>query len=97
MSTIIPGRTLAIKGSKKVEAVVQSISSLTHSYTIMAGVTMDFKLLPLYILFKEHTKDGDWPPTLKENIIANMVFFNKIMGFGHFSHGIFMRTLENRI
>lgn len=64
-----------MKGSKKVETVVQSISSLTHSYTIMAGITMEFKLLPLYILFKEHTKNGDWPPTLKEQIIRNMVIF----------------------
>lgn len=69
----ILGRTLAIKGLKHVEAVIQSSSSLTHSYTVMVGITLNCTLLPFYICFQESTKDGNWPPTLKDRIVANMV------------------------
>lgn len=48
------GRTLAQKGVKKVEVIAQSLSALTHSYTIMPVMSAAGKLLsPLFILLKE--------------------------------------------
>ena len=36
------GRSLACEGQKKIECVVQSVSSTTHSYTIQPTVTLIF-------------------------------------------------------
>ncbi|XP_034195342.2 uncharacterized protein LOC117611505 [Osmia lignaria lignaria] len=48
------GRTLAYRGSKKVESVVQSVSSTTQSYTIQPTISAAGKLLsPLLIVLKE--------------------------------------------
>ena len=48
------GRTLSVEGEKKVECVVQSISSTTHSYTIQPLISADGKLLsPLFLVLKE--------------------------------------------
>ena len=48
------GRSLACKGQKKVEYVVQSVSSATHSYTLQLTVTANGRLLsPLFIVLKE--------------------------------------------
>ena len=48
------GRTLAIEGTRKVECVVQSISSTTHSYTIQPMISANRKLLfSLHLVLKE--------------------------------------------
>ncbi|XP_076544512.1 LOW QUALITY PROTEIN: uncharacterized protein LOC143305331 [Osmia lignaria lignaria] len=61
------GRTLAAKGSKTIEVVVQSISSTTHSYTIQPTVSANGKLLsPLYIVLKESS--GQFGPRVKESL-----------------------------
>jgi len=53
------GRTLDVKGVKKVEIIAQSKSALTHSYTIMPTVTASGKLLePLYMVLREDS--GEW-------------------------------------
>ena len=50
------GRTLAKLGVKTVEATIQSVSSTTHSYTIMPIISASGRLLsPLYIVLKEST------------------------------------------
>ena len=50
------GRTLAKLGLKTVEATIQSVSSTTHSYTIMPIISASGRLLsPLYIVLKEST------------------------------------------
>ncbi|EZA50281.1 hypothetical protein X777_11292 [Ooceraea biroi] len=50
------GRTLTNMGAKRVEATIQSLSSMTHSYTIMPIISADGNLLsPLYIVLKEST------------------------------------------
>jgi len=51
------GRTLAKSGTKTVEAMVQSVSSTTHSYTIILIISASGSLLsPLYIVLKESTE-----------------------------------------
>ncbi|EFN77720.1 hypothetical protein EAI_08664, partial [Harpegnathos saltator] len=61
------GRILARKGTKKVQTVVQSLSSTTHSYTIQPTITADGRLLsPLSIVLKE--VGGIFGPRVQENI-----------------------------
>lgn len=61
------GRTLAKSGVKIIEATVQSISSTTHSYTIMPLISASGKLLsPLYIVLKEAT--GTFGPMVQETL-----------------------------
>lgn len=51
------GRTLAKSEVKTVEATVQSVSSTTHSYTIMPIISASGCFLsPLYIVLKESTE-----------------------------------------
>ncbi|XP_011684673.1 PREDICTED: uncharacterized protein LOC105448012 [Wasmannia auropunctata] len=60
------GRTLANIGLKKVEALVQSIST-THGYSIMPIISADGRLLsPLYIVLKEST--GTFGPRVLETL-----------------------------
>ena len=68
------GRTLAHKGVKKVETVVQSISATTHSYTIQPTISADGRLLsPLFIVLKETT--GTFGPRVQENMFkASNIF-----------------------
>lgn len=68
------GRSLAIKGTKKVESVVQSISATTHSYTIQPTVSADGRLLsPLFIVLKE--VGGTFGPRVQETIFrASNIF-----------------------
>jgi hypothetical protein len=48
------GRTLAERGSKSVEAVVQSITATTHSYTIQPTLSAAGELMsPLFVCLKE--------------------------------------------
>jgi len=61
------GRSLSYQGVKKVERVVQSIPSTTHSYTIQPIISCNGKLLsPLFIVLKE--VDGSFGPRVKETL-----------------------------
>ena len=61
------GRTLARKGSKKVESVVQSAT--THSYTIQPTISADGRLLsPLFIVLKEDS--GTFGPRVQETMFT---------------------------
>ena len=47
-------RTLSFMGEKHIESVAQSISALTHTYTIMPTISMDGHLFPkLFIVLQE--------------------------------------------
>uniref|UniRef100_A0A914Q3J2 HTH CENPB-type domain-containing protein n=1 Tax=Panagrolaimus davidi TaxID=227884 RepID=A0A914Q3J2_9BILA len=51
---MISGRTLAIKGEKKIKAVVKRVNATTHSYTVQVCVSADGKLiLPAMVVFCE--------------------------------------------
>ena len=61
------GQSLACEGQKKVECVVQSVSSTTHSYTIQLTVTANGRLLlPLFIVLKE--KGGKFGSTVEKTL-----------------------------
>lgn len=61
------GRSLSDQGVKKVERVVQSVSSTTHSYTIQPTISCDGKLLsPLFIVLQEPS--GTFGPRVQENL-----------------------------
>jgi len=61
------GRTLAKSGVKTVEAIIQSVPSMTHSYTIMPIISASGRLLsPLYIVLKEST--GTFGPRVQETL-----------------------------
>lgn len=61
------GRTLATAGTKKVECVVKSLSSTTHSYTIQPVISADGKLLPkVFIILKEQS--GGFGPIVERNL-----------------------------
>lgn len=48
------GCTLETKGVKRVEAICQSLSSITHSYTIQPTISVDGQLLsPLYVVLQQ--------------------------------------------
>ncbi|XP_046611010.1 uncharacterized protein LOC124300723 [Neodiprion virginianus] len=50
------GRTLAVKGEKQVQCLVQSVYSTSHSYTIQPTISADGKLLsPRFLVLKEPT------------------------------------------
>lgn len=54
------GRSLAVKGTKEVEAVAQSLAAITHSYTIMPCISAAGELKsPLFICMQE--KGGSFP------------------------------------
>ncbi|EFN84585.1 hypothetical protein EAI_12489, partial [Harpegnathos saltator] len=62
------GRSLSNQGEKKVERVVQSISSTTHSYTIQPIISCNGNLLsPLFIVLKEASV-GKFGPRVEENL-----------------------------
>lgn len=53
---------------KKVERVVQSVSSITHSYTIQLTISCNGRLLsPLSIVLQEPS--GTFEPRMKENLL----------------------------
>lgn len=63
------GRTLTEKGKETVECVVQSVSSTTHSYTIVPTISAEGKLLsPLFIVLKEN-KD-EFGPIVRQNLFT---------------------------
>ena len=64
------GRTLAYRGVKSVSSVVQSVSSTTHSYTIMPTISADGDLLsPLLIVLKEN--NGVFGTRVKDNLFSH--------------------------
>jgi len=68
------GRSLAIQGTKKVECTAQSISAITHSYTIQPTISGDGRLLsPHFIVLKEPT--GSFGPRVKETIFKENNIF----------------------
>lgn len=61
------GRTLAVEGTKKVETVVQSLSAMTHSYTILPVISAAGKLTsPLLLVLKESS--GTFGPQVKNTL-----------------------------
>ena len=61
------GRTLAVQGTKKVECVVQSVFSTTHSYTIQPTITADGRLLsPLFMVLQE--ANGEFGPIIQKTL-----------------------------
>uniref|UniRef100_A0AC34FX85 HTH CENPB-type domain-containing protein n=1 Tax=Panagrolaimus sp. ES5 TaxID=591445 RepID=A0AC34FX85_9BILA len=51
---MISGRTLAIKGEKKIKAVVKRVNATTHSYTVQVLISAAGKLvLPVMVVFCE--------------------------------------------
>lgn len=62
------GRTLHHVGVKTVQANVQSLSSLTHSYTIMPIISASGQLIsPLYVVLKEPS--GTFGPRVQETLL----------------------------
>lgn len=61
------GRTLAVEGESKVECLVQSVSSTTHSYTIQPLISAEGKLFsPLFLVLKE--KSGQFGPIVEKTL-----------------------------
>ncbi|EZA55677.1 hypothetical protein X777_04186 [Ooceraea biroi] len=70
-------RTLTKSGVKTVEAMIQSISSTTHSYTIMPIISASGRLLsPLYIVLKEST--GTFGPRVEETLFRPVNIYIQI-------------------
>lgn len=70
------GRTLSFKGELKVEALTQSINSMTHSYTIQPIISAGGVLLsPLLIVLQE--TDGKFGPRVQKNLFKaeNVLIF----------------------
>lgn len=56
------GGTLRVKGAKKIEAVVQSVTSTTHSYTIMPVISANGILCsPMFVVLQETTGENFGP------------------------------------
>lgn len=75
------GRTLSFIGTSKVESLVQSLNSLTHSYTIQPIVSASGHLMsPLLIVLKE--KDGKFGPKIEKNLYKadNILVFASTSG-----------------
>jgi len=61
------GRTLSDKGEKETFAMVQSVNSLTHSYTVQVLISNDGYLAPkLFICFQESS--GKFGPRVQERV-----------------------------
>ena len=60
-------RTLTPRGGKTIEASVQSVSSITHSYTILPTISASGQLLsPLFMVLKETT--GEFGPRVEKTL-----------------------------
>ncbi|XP_076670748.1 uncharacterized protein LOC143370037 [Andrena cerasifolii] len=59
------GRTLTHRGEKTIEASVQSVSSITHSYTILPRCPSQL-LSPLFMVLKETT--GEFGPRVEKTL-----------------------------
>jgi hypothetical protein len=63
------GRTLDYRGIRHVEAVAQSITATTHSYTIQPTISKNGKLLsPLFIVLQEPT--GSFGPRVMQTLFT---------------------------
>ena len=83
------GRTLAIKGTRRVECVVQSISSTTHSYTTQPTICAHEKLhSPLYLVLKEPS--GKFRPIVQETICQPINVFVAASKSGKLTSGKFV-------
>lgn len=61
------GRSLEIRGEKKVEKIVQSKSATTHSFTIMPSITASGILKsPMYVVLQEDT-GNKFGPRVRKN------------------------------
>lgn len=88
------GRTLNEKGSKKVENVVQSISSTTHSYTIQPTISAEGQLLsPLFMVLKE-TK-GEFGPIVKQNLFKASNIYLQASKSGKMSSELLQTWLQD--
>lgn len=68
------GRTLAFKGTKEVAAVVQSKSSMTHSYSIQITSSADGSLIsPLYIVLQE--RNGEFGSRVQRDMFTAQNIF----------------------
>ncbi|XP_043286597.1 uncharacterized protein [Venturia canescens] len=75
------GRTLADEGTKQVECLVQSVSAMTHSYTIQPTISAEGKLLsPLLIILKESS--GRLGPIVEQTIFQPSNIFRSVSKSG---------------
>lgn len=66
-------RTLSVKGSKTIETVAQSVSALSHSYTVMPIITMEGDFLnPLFIVMAE--KEAKFPQKGIFEVFSDLIF-----------------------
>jgi hypothetical protein len=80
------GRTLAVKGQNKIECLAQSVSSMTHSYTIQPLISGDGRLLsPLFMILKEPT--GEFGPVIEKNIFRPTNVYVKASKSGKVTSG----------
>lgn len=80
---VLSNRTLETRGSKIVEATVQSVHATTHSYTIMPMVSMSGRLVsPLLVVLPEkggRVSDDVWDEMLKpSNLLITMTSSGKM-------------------
>lgn len=88
------GRTLQCQGSKNVESVVQSLSSLTHSYTVQPTISADGKLLsPLFLVLKETT--GEFGPRVLKNLFQPSNVYLEASKSGKLTKELFQTWLTN--
>jgi hypothetical protein len=61
------GRTLAKKGVKHVEAIVQSVNATTHSISLQPEISADGHLMsPLLVVFREPKEPACFQTELEE-------------------------------
>lgn len=83
------GRTLALEGEKKVECLVQSVSSTTHSYTVQPTISADGTLLsPLFLVLKEPS--GTFGPIVSANLFRPTNVYITSSKSGKLSTGTFL-------
>lgn len=88
------GRTLTERGSKKVENVVQSISSTTHSYTIQPTISAEGKLLsPLFMVLKE--PKGEFGPIVVKKLLQAPNIYLEASTSGKLSSELLQTWLSN--
>jgi len=88
------GRTLAYKGTKRIESVVQSKTAVTHSYTIQPIVSADDMLLsPLFIVLKEVS--GTFGPRVQETMFMAPNIFVRVSKSGKLTSDYFKIWLQN--
>ncbi|OQV14585.1 hypothetical protein BV898_11204 [Hypsibius exemplaris] len=75
------GRTLHTRGLKKMRACVQSITKMTHSYTIMVTIDANDKLRsPLFIVMQEITGNS-FGPQVQQGLFTDLYGFQMWKSF----------------